>query len=759
MRRSSFLGRLLSLAIGLVPAAAAAQNGAAGPRVGPPRGTVVVVGGGQIGPRVWAEFIEAAGGPDALIIDVPTAGGDSAYPPDWRGRDALLRAGAKNVVVLHTIDRKVADSDSFAAIVQRAGGVWFEGGRQWHLVDSYAGTRTEQAFHGVLARGGVVGGSSAGASILASYLLRGARSGNAIVMDPEYDTGFGFLRGTAIDQHVVARDRLPDLADSLIPRRPDLLGISEDEGTAWVVRGDTATIVGRNKAFVYGAPERDAGVPFLTLLPGDRFDLGARRLLSRAGDRARLSGPFLDSIVAPASGRAQILVARAGEVLGARTSGIPVQPSYLPATAVGLPLGALGDAFWNLARQLAPDSAAGRRDFLNRRIFTPLGIRRTAVDSARPFGAVTAGVDDLYRLELGLSFPDGFQRDGAGTIDPAAGWVPVSTASGPGVMLTATNAGRRGAYLRIPAAGVAVIILTEDDRFDARAAALAVAARLDPFARDALTPLDCRSCPEWNRGHEPVRVFGNAYYVGTEGLGAMLITSSQGHILIDGALPQSAPLIAASIAALGFRLGDVRLILNSHPHYDHAGGIAPLARASGAAVRASARAANVIRTGRSEADDPQFGGHLPFEGVPTVTAFAPGDTLRIGPLAIVPVATPGHTPGGTSWTWRSCEGDRCLDLVYADSQSPISDPDFRYSANSAFPDAVPAFEAGLARLERLRCDVIVTPHPGASGFWERVAARTAGNPEALVDPEGCRKYAAQGRAALARRLASERLQR
>src|ERR671920_48480 len=129
-------------------------------------------------------------------------------------------------------------------------------------------------------RGGVVGGTSAGASILASYLLRGARSGNTIIMAPEYEKGFGFLRGVAIDQHVVARERLRDLADSLLPRRPDLLGISEDEGTAWVVRGDTAEVIGRGQAFVYGGNDpNDPGVPYLALRPGDVYDLGARRVL------------------------------------------------------------------------------------------------------------------------------------------------------------------------------------------------------------------------------------------------------------------------------------------------------------------------------------------------------------------------------------------------------------------------------------------------------------------------------------------------
>ena len=97
--------------------------------VGPPKGTVVVVGGGQIGPDILGRFIAAAGGPDALIIDVPTAGGDTVYPANWRGSNALKRAGARNVIVLHTKDRRVADSDSFTAILKKAGGVWFEGGR------------------------------------------------------------------------------------------------------------------------------------------------------------------------------------------------------------------------------------------------------------------------------------------------------------------------------------------------------------------------------------------------------------------------------------------------------------------------------------------------------------------------------------------------------------------------------------------------------------------------------------------------------
>jgi cyanophycinase len=230
--------RQFALCALLVPALAAAQSRptqspAGATTVGPSRGTVIVVGGGSMGPEIYSAFIEAAGGPDALIIDVPTAGGDSVYGQNAPGTRGWKTAGAKNVYVLHTTDKRLADTDSFTAIIKRAGGLWFEGGRQFHLVDSYAGTKTEKAFNDVLARGGVVGGSSAGASILGDFLVRGAPSNNNFIMDyPGYEKGFAYLRGVGIDQHVVARERLADLADSIIAKYPSMLAISEDEGTA-----------------------------------------------------------------------------------------------------------------------------------------------------------------------------------------------------------------------------------------------------------------------------------------------------------------------------------------------------------------------------------------------------------------------------------------------------------------------------------------------------------------------------------------------
>lgn len=272
----------------------------------------------------------------------------------------------------------------------------------------------------------------------------------------------------------------------------------------------------------------------------------------------------------------------------------------------------------------------------------------------------------------------------------------------------------------------------------------------------------CPSCAGWNVPQAPMRIHGNTFYVGTRGLSAVLVTSDSGHVLIDGALPESAPLILANIAALGFRIADVRLILNSHAHFDHAGGLAALQRASGATVAVSAASARVIERGASAPDDPQYGELLAFPAVAGLRVIAEGDTVRVGPLALAAHATPGHTPGGTSWTWQSCEGTRCLDMVYADSQSPISADGFLFTRNTTYPSALADFARGFATLERLRCDVLITPHPSGSRLFERLAARDQAVPaagSALVDPEACRRYAAAARAQLARRVASEQAPR
>ena len=272
-------------------------------------------------------------------------------------------------------------------------------------------------------------------------------------------------------------------------------------------------------------------------------------------------------------------------------------------------------------------------------------------------------------------------------------------------------------------------------------------------------PIVCADCDDWNAPQEPFRVFGNTYYVGTAGLSAVLITSDAGHILLDGGLPQSAPLIDASIRTLGFQLRDVRLILNSHEHYDHAGGIAALQRASGARVVASAAGARALMQGHPIPEDPQYTSGLDerFPPVKTVETIADSAVLRIGSLAVTAQFTPGHTPGATSWSWRACEGDRCVDVVYVDSLNPVSDDGFRFTGDATRPSIVEAFRASIARVEHLPCDVVLPPHPGFVSLREKAARLKAQpNRNPFVQTNACRAYAAAARKRLDQRVAEER---
>jgi len=270
------------------------------------------------------------------------------------------------------------------------------------------------------------------------------------------------------------------------------------------------------------------------------------------------------------------------------------------------------------------------------------------------------------------------------------------------------------------------------------------------------SPSSCQQCEEWNISQQPFRVYGNTYYVGVHGLASILITSERGHILIDGDLEESAPKIAASIRALGFRVEDIKLILNSHIHYDHAGGIAELQRMSGAAVAASAASAPVLESGQTGPDDPQHGS-LP--GIPTVSSVRivkDGETVHMGPLALKAHLTPGHTPGGTSWTWKSCENGRCLQMVYADSLSAISAPGFLFTRSSTYPGVLKDFERSFNTLSKLRCDVLLTPHPEVSDLWSRFERNEhGGGAAAFIDSSACRRYVTRAREQLAKRVASE----
>ncbi|MBW8366588.1 MAG: subclass B3 metallo-beta-lactamase [Arenimonas sp.] len=271
-----------------------------------------------------------------------------------------------------------------------------------------------------------------------------------------------------------------------------------------------------------------------------------------------------------------------------------------------------------------------------------------------------------------------------------------------------------------------------------------------------LTPIECKACPGWNKPRAPFLLHGRSWYVGTEGLSAVLVDTGDGLVLIDGALPQSAPLIAANVRSLGFALEDVRWILNSHPHYDHAGGIAALQRMSGARVASTARGAQALKLGNAPHDDPQVG-YGPqanaFPPVAEVTVLADGDTLALGTVTLTMHATPGHTPGGSTWTWRSCDAGDCRDLVYADSITAVSAPGFRFSDDAA---RTAEFRATLARMGALDCDLVVSAHPGPPRLFEKAAARDAGADEpAFFDSQSCRDYAAFGSQWLDQRLAEE----
>lgn len=287
-------------------------------------------------------------------------------------------------------------------------------------------------------------------------------------------------------------------------------------------------------------------------------------------------------------------------------------------------------------------------------------------------------------------------------------------------------------------AALVVVLLTSAAR----------AERPDPLVAPYPTD-DCPSCAEWNAPREPFHIFGNTWYVGTEGLTALLVSSPQGHVIIDGALPDSAPQILANVEKLGFKASDVVLILNTHAHFDHSGGIAALQRATGARVAVSEASAPVLESGKAAANDPQHEHHLDFPPAKNVESFADGATLKAGSLSLTAHPTGGHSPGGTSWSWTSCEGETCLRIVYADSLTPITGGSYRYSDDTA---ALAAFEKGFTALETMPCDLLLTPHPGASAMWERLAKGS------LVDPEACRAYAATGRKYLASKLGKEKAQ-
>jgi metallo-beta-lactamase class B len=257
----------------------------------------------------------------------------------------------------------------------------------------------------------------------------------------------------------------------------------------------------------------------------------------------------------------------------------------------------------------------------------------------------------------------------------------------------------------------------------------------------------CKDWDDWDKPAPPVRIHGNSYLVGTCGISAILITGSEGHVLIDAGTEKGADLIARNIRRLGFRLEDVKFLLHSHEHIDHVGGTARLQQLTGARLVASPAAAQVFRTGAAARGDPQAGMHPPFRAARVDRIIRGGETVRSWDLSLTAVATPGHTPGALSWQWVSCDGGVCRKIVYADSLTPVSRDNYRFSDH---PTALAAFRASLSRIGALDCEILLTPHPSASDMVARVGGRAP-----LENRNGCRDYAAGLTKRLDERLARE----
>ncbi|WP_265528711.1 subclass B3 metallo-beta-lactamase [Sphingomicrobium marinum] len=259
-----------------------------------------------------------------------------------------------------------------------------------------------------------------------------------------------------------------------------------------------------------------------------------------------------------------------------------------------------------------------------------------------------------------------------------------------------------------------------------------------------------QACTDWDDWDKPaplVRIHGNTYYVGTCGIAAILITGDGGHVLIDSGTEARASVVAANIRRLGFDLDDVKVLLHSHEHFDHVGGMGKLKSLTGAALYASSEASQVFASGVVRPNDPQSGMHAPMALVSVDRVITDGDVVRLGNIEVTAIATPGHSPGAMSWRWGACEQATCHRIVYADSLSPVSSDQYRFSDDANY---VAAYRKALDRVAEAPCNLLLTPHPSASDMVDRFAGRAP-----LVDEAACVNYANSVRARLDARLAKE----
>ena len=259
----------------------------------------------------------------------------------------------------------------------------------------------------------------------------------------------------------------------------------------------------------------------------------------------------------------------------------------------------------------------------------------------------------------------------------------------------------------------------------------------------------CEDFDEWDKPGPPFRVYGQTYYVGTCGIASLLVVSPEGHVLIDSGTDKGAELVLANVRSLGFDPRDVKVLLMSHEHFDHVGGMARLQAATGATILTSQDAAESLRSGLPTPRDPQAAsGHPASPPVTGPIEILLGDNRQlIGITEFQPIRTPGHTPGALSWSWQQCEGATCKTIIYADSLNPISADGFRFSDNTGY---LAAYYAVIATIADSQCDVLLTPHPGSSDMRKRLSNGQ------LEQTGACWNYGMAVRARLDARLADER---
>ena len=260
----------------------------------------------------------------------------------------------------------------------------------------------------------------------------------------------------------------------------------------------------------------------------------------------------------------------------------------------------------------------------------------------------------------------------------------------------------------------------------------------------------CAGRDGWTDPAPPVHIHGQSWYVGTCGITVVLVNTRAGLVLMDSGPKEAAPLVLANIRALGFDPAHIKWIVSTHEHFDHAGGFAILQRETGARLAVGPFAAKALISGKPHPDDPQFMVLTTMmEPARVDRVLRDGASLMLGGTAFTARVTPTHSPGSTSWTWRSCEQGKCLTIALADSISTISSDAYRFTDH---PERVAAARFGLDRVSALPCDIILTPHPAQSNMFNRLAGKAP-----LIDPNACKTYAAAGLARLEKRLAQEKL--